>query len=239
MPEIQFVDQSRLTHYQQVLLAWIKQQHRETSQAQFLDIGSGTGVFPLALQDAGYQVTASEHSRETVDQLIKRELAALELDLQQPAPAALEGRFDVVTAVDVLEHLIDPVLALQTINSLLVPGGELYLSTPNFNSYRDLYLYLRGKDATIHHNPYHLRFFNFRTVFWLLKKQGFELRQWHRDLPLTRLTNQFTFCGLGRLWDTVCLRYGVHIIIRAVKIALPQLSRWIEARELFYRERGI
>jgi SAM-dependent methyltransferase len=41
------------------------------------------------------------------------------------------GSFDLVTAIDVLEHISDPVVALRTIYDVLVPGGVAVVSVPN------------------------------------------------------------------------------------------------------------
>jgi len=44
----------------------------------------------------------------------------------------LRGRFDVVTCLDVLEHLDDDVEGLRTLRSLLVPGGQVVLTVPAY-----------------------------------------------------------------------------------------------------------
>jgi SAM-dependent methyltransferase len=45
---------------------------------------------------------------------------------------ALRGRFDIVTCLDVLEHLDDDVDGLRTIGSLLAPGGQVVVTVPAY-----------------------------------------------------------------------------------------------------------
>ncbi|CAN5446631.1 hypothetical protein BH10ACT3_BH10ACT3_14920 [soil metagenome] len=51
--------------------------------------------------------------------------------------ATSQGRFDVITAIDVIEHVMDPVEFLEQIRDLLRPGGTLFLTTGNAEPYRD------------------------------------------------------------------------------------------------------
>jgi SAM-dependent methyltransferase len=46
------------------------------------------------------------------------------------------GTFDVVTAIEVLEHIENPLEALRQIRSLLRPGGVFFLTTGNAEPYR-------------------------------------------------------------------------------------------------------
>jgi SAM-dependent methyltransferase len=44
----------------------------------------------------------------------------------------LRGRFDIVTCLDVLEHLDDDVEGLRTVRSLLAPGGQIVVTVPAY-----------------------------------------------------------------------------------------------------------
>lgn len=50
---------------------------------------------------------------------------------------AEEGSFDVVTAIEVVEHLIDPVATLRRLAALLRPGGLLLVTTGNAEPFRN------------------------------------------------------------------------------------------------------
>jgi ubiquinone/menaquinone biosynthesis C-methylase UbiE len=56
--------------------------------------------------------------------------------LDKPELDASSARFDVVTAIEVLEHVIDPVAVLKEIRRLLKPGGVVFLTTGNARPYR-------------------------------------------------------------------------------------------------------
>lgn len=83
---------------------------------------------------------------------------------------AMRGHFDVITAIEVIEHVVDPLTFLQEIRSLLKPGGYFFLTTGNASRFR-------GK---IHQWGYsmapevHVSFFEPETLAFALKKAGFE-----------------------------------------------------------------
>jgi 2-polyprenyl-6-hydroxyphenyl methylase/3-demethylubiquinone-9 3-methyltransferase len=101
---------------------------------RILDVGCGGGVFSEALARAGANVLgfdASERSLEAACEHARE--AGLEIDYRLALAEDFEpdGTFDVVTAVDVLEHVEDVDATLDMCASALKPGGVFGFLTHN------------------------------------------------------------------------------------------------------------
>ena len=109
---------------------------RPLAGARVLDVGCGGGLLSEAMARAGADVTAID----LADDLVRvARLHALEggvaIDYRVQAVEALAaeapGSFDVVTCMEMLEHVPDPGAIIQACAALLKPGGRLFLSTLN------------------------------------------------------------------------------------------------------------
>ena len=103
---------------------------------QVLDVGCGGGLLSEAMASAGAKVTAIDLADELVKVARLHALeSGVEVDYQvQPVEAlaaARPGSFDVVTCMEMLEHVPDPAAILQACATLLKPGGLLFVSTLN------------------------------------------------------------------------------------------------------------
>jgi SAM-dependent methyltransferase len=105
--------------------------------ADILELGAGDGLVAESLRAGGVpfgSYTISENSDARLKGL-KRNLTdkryrVVRVDADQ-ASASVQGPFDAVVMVALIEHLIDPIQAMKDVRSLLKPGGFVYIDTPN------------------------------------------------------------------------------------------------------------
>ena len=100
-----------------------------------LDIGCGGGLVSEPLARQGFRVTAIDATPENITAAqAHAELIGLDIDYRHTNAedlAATGAKFDVITALEIVEHVADVPLFLQSCRDLLAPGGILILSTLN------------------------------------------------------------------------------------------------------------
>ncbi|MBI5449906.1 MAG: bifunctional 2-polyprenyl-6-hydroxyphenol methylase/3-demethylubiquinol 3-O-methyltransferase UbiG [Gammaproteobacteria bacterium] len=103
---------------------------------QVVDIGCGGGILSEAMAARGGQVTGIDMAEAALQvarlhlhasglQVNYQLMAAEQLATQQP------GQFDVVTCMELLEHVPDPAALVAACARLVKPGGQVFLSTLN------------------------------------------------------------------------------------------------------------
>ena len=111
-----------------------------------LDVGCGAGLLTEPLARLGAKVTGIDASPEVI--AVAREHAAaraLEIAYRSGDVQQLEGQFDLVTAMEVIEHVADPEAFLKALASRLAPDGLLVLSTPNATGWSKLLMITIGE----------------------------------------------------------------------------------------------
>ena len=98
-----------------------------------LDVGCGAGLLSEPLARLGATVTALDAAHENI--AIARTHAegqGLLIDYRATPVEQLDSdKFDLVTSMEVIEHVTDPAAFIQALSAKLAPGGLLILSTPN------------------------------------------------------------------------------------------------------------
>jgi len=133
------------------------------SSGQLLDFGCGPGIFSQLMAQHGFLVTAIDLDLQPVkalESLVSYD-PKVEFQLSEPNFNTWEGeRFDVIVALDVLEHINDLDPYLQRFSELLRPGGLLVISGPTENFLYRLGRRIAGKQFSGHYhhsNIYHIK----------------------------------------------------------------------------------
>lgn len=102
------------------------------SERRLLDVGCGGGYFIAHCRAQGWQVAGIEPWRALA--VWSRKYLRLEVEPKRLADSELpEKSFEVVVAHDVIQFSSEPVQFLEQCRRLLVPGGLLLVTTPNFD----------------------------------------------------------------------------------------------------------
>lgn len=105
---------------------------RDRSPGRLLDVGCGLGVFMQRAQEHGWEVHGCDTSAAWVAQA--RELLGASGAVTHSDALALEpcaGGYDLITLWDVIEHIYEPLEVLAHLRTLLAPGGQVFIRTPN------------------------------------------------------------------------------------------------------------
>jgi SAM-dependent methyltransferase len=122
-----------------VILSWLSRSLAKTGRAgasglRLLDYGCGTGINLVHMAQLG-DVFGVDAAPDAIAFCRQRGLAnvieAPSLD-EMTSAQVFGGEFDVVTMLDVLEHIPDEVATLRRVRELLKPGGLLVITVPAF-----------------------------------------------------------------------------------------------------------
>jgi SAM-dependent methyltransferase len=135
-----------------------------TESTRWLDFGCGNGGLVRYAQSQGFKgavgfeegAIATRAAQEGIPFVSRSDLAGL------------EGSFDVITAIEVLEHVVDPLEELRGLRRLLRPGGLFLCTTGNAAPYADRLSTWRYVQPEIH-----ISFFEPRTLELALRETGF------------------------------------------------------------------
>lgn len=175
------------------------------------DVGCGGGILSESMARCGAIVTGTDmgkaplsvarlHAMESELEIDYRQITAEELAREQPAS------FDVISCMEMLEHVPDPTSIINACFTLLKPGGSVYFSTINRNPKSYLFAIVGAE--------YVMRMLPKGTHDYEKFIRPSELDTWARSAGLELVSlkgvsyNPFT--GLFRLSRDVDVNYMVH-----------------------------
>jgi 2-polyprenyl-6-hydroxyphenyl methylase/3-demethylubiquinone-9 3-methyltransferase len=111
-----------------------------------LDVGCGAGLLTEPLARLGANVTGIDASPQMI--AVARDHAAasgLQIDYRAGDVQELGGRFDLITAMEVIEHVAEPAAFVRGLAKRLAANGLLILSTPNATGWSRLMMITIGE----------------------------------------------------------------------------------------------
>jgi 2-polyprenyl-3-methyl-5-hydroxy-6-metoxy-1,4-benzoquinol methylase len=138
------------------------------SNLRILDVGCGYGYLTYAMRRQGFEAFGLDVSKEALN-VAQDQFGDFfyHSDIQTFADNKTQ-RFDVIVAIELIEHLVSPPASLNKMLQLLAPGGALLLTTPN----RDFYA--KGSVWPVELPPVHTMVFGKKGVAALAAHAGCE-----------------------------------------------------------------
>ena len=104
-----------------------------------LDVGCGAGLLAEPLARLGAKVTGIDATPEVIAVARDHTKAmALDIDYRTGDVQQLDGQFDLITCMEVIEHVADPAAFVKALAARLAPNGLLIMSTPNATGWSKL-----------------------------------------------------------------------------------------------------
>jgi SAM-dependent methyltransferase len=132
---------------------------------QILDVGCGTGANLMLLSNFG-DAEGVDISPDALEFCRERGLQRLSLGAAESLPYE-DGKFDLVTAFDVVEHMDDDVAGLREMRRVLTPGGRILLFVPTF-------MWLWGVQDEVSN---HRRRYTLPELRRVVREAGFEIER--------------------------------------------------------------
>ena len=137
-----------------------------------MDVGCSTGHFLAALEDKVGTRVGFELSKEEND-FIKNSLDFKVYGTPIEETDIAEAPFDLITCMQVLEHIDEPKPFLEAMVSNLKPDGYLFIEVPNLDDILVSTYKNEGYTKFFFHEP-HVSYFNEKTLLELLASTGIE-----------------------------------------------------------------
>jgi 2-polyprenyl-3-methyl-5-hydroxy-6-metoxy-1,4-benzoquinol methylase len=180
--------------------------YKPNKTLKVLEVGAAYGETLFFLKNSGQasEVVGVELFQDTNNLDKYKELDYFLFgDIQTLDLSKFENHFDLILLADVLEHLIEPLPALEKVKKLLKEEGEIIISIPNIRHYSSfIKIFIKGnfqyEDSGIFDYT-HMRFYCKKDIIRLVKKSGFTIEKVEGSIKnyqgksLAKILNFLTF----------------------------------------------
>ncbi len=176
------IGRAKLHHFQRIFNK-ICRHINPTKGKSLLDIGTGCGYMLDAAREIGidgYGIEISEYAAKQASikhpgHIVNGTLKTTNYDKE---------KFDMVSATDVLEHILEPVTFTHTVRKILKPHGHLLLTVPNIGSFTKRVM---GKHW-FHYKEEHVTYWNRKSLDFLMEQAGFKIVHLSLNMKYLNLT---------------------------------------------------
>lgn len=150
-------------------LAMIREYCSLPSSPKLLDVGCALGLMLQQAKASGWEPVGLETSHFAAQYAEQRTNCPVFVGTLEQACFDSES-FDVVTLMDLIEHVAAPRALMDEVRRILRPGGVVFIVTPNFGS---IFVKLYGPTAYSIGPDEHITYFQPSTITRLLRQSGF------------------------------------------------------------------
>jgi hypothetical protein len=194
--------------YLRKYLKWINTFTRVKSK-KLLDVGAANGYFVDLANKSGLDALGLEISNSAVDWAVKLERPVIQGTLETLNDGIV---YDVITALDVLEHIPDPLIFLKIARTKISNDGIILINVPYLGS---AFSRISGKSWHAYLPPEHWMYFNKKSLQILLEMAGFEV------VISRAISKSFTF---GYIYMTIANSPQVPKIVRILFRACHRIA---------------
>lgn len=157
---------------------------KKKDKISMLDVGCGWAQSLIYFKKKGYECYGFDPSKEAIEYALKNKIIARQSFIEDMNVFG-NKKFDIITLINVLEHLRDPIEALVKIKKLLKSGGIILIDVPNdFNEFQIVGAKVHKLKNWWIAPPRHLNYFSNTTLCKVLKNLGYKVLLSEASFPI-------------------------------------------------------